>query len=305
MNILLYVAVVLIWGTTWIGIAVQSHYATPVVAILWRFAISALLLWVVLLFSGKLQRIALKDHLFCMLQGLCVFGLNFICFYTAVKYVNSGLESVIFSMAVFFNAINALIFFKQKPSPNFAPAALLGLSGIVLLFWHDLINSQFNAQLLMGIGLCAIGTYGFSLGNMISVRHQKRGLNIFSTNCYAMTYGALVMLILALFTGQDLMPPMNFPFLSSVLYLAVFGTVIGFSAYFSLVGRIGAAKAAYSTLLFPLVALTVSTFFEGYEWTLNAVFGILLILLGNYLMFSRFEIGKKLFSSQKNCEKQA
>lgn len=80
MNILLYVAVVLIWGTTWIGIAVQSHYATPVVAILWRFAISALLLWVVLLFSGKLQRIALKDHLFCMLQGLCVFGLNFICF---------------------------------------------------------------------------------------------------------------------------------------------------------------------------------------------------------------------------------
>ncbi|KAA5648901.1 EamA family transporter, partial [Pseudomonas aeruginosa] len=111
------------------------------------------------------------------------------------------------------------------------------------------------------------------------------GLNIFSTNCYAMTYGAVVMLILALFTGQELMPPMNFPFLSSVLYLAVFGTVIGFSAYFSLVGRIGAATAAYSTLLFPLVALTVSTFFEGYEWTLNAVFGILLILLGNYLMF--------------------
>ena len=91
----------------------------------------------------------------------------------------------------------------------------------------------------------------------------------------------------------------EFPILSSVLYLAVFGTVIGFSAYFSLVGRIGAAKAAYSTLLFPLVALTVSTFFEGYEWTLNAVFGILLILLGNYLMFSKFEIGKKLFSSQK------
>ena len=96
----------------------------------------------------------------------------------------------------------------------------------------------------------------------------------------------------------------EFSILSSVLYLAVFGTVIGFSAYFSLVGRIGAAKAAYSTLLFPLVALTVSTFFEGYVWTLNAVFGILLILLGNYLMFSKLEIGKKLFNSQ-NCEKQA
>jgi drug/metabolite transporter (DMT)-like permease len=113
------------------------------------------------------------------------------------------------------------------------------------------------------------------------------------------------MLSLALFTGQDLMPPMNFPFLSSVLYLAVFGTVIGFSAYFSLVGRIGASKAAYSTLLFPLVALSVSTFFEGYEWTINALIGILFILLGNYLMFSKFKIGGKLFTSHKNCEKQA
>ena len=305
MNALLYVAVVLIWGTTWIGIAIQSHYATPITAILWRFAISALLLWVVLLFSGKLQRIALKDHLFCMLQGLCVFGLNFICFYTAVKYVNSGLESVIFSMAVFFNAINALLFFKQKPSSNFVPAAILGLIGIVLLFWHDLVSSQFNLQLLQGIGLCVLGTFGFSLGNMISVRHQKRELNIFSTNCYAMTYGALIMLSLAIMTGQNLMPTLNFAFVSSVLYLAVFGTVIGFSAYFSLVGRIGAAKAAYSTLLFPLVALSVSTFFEGYVWTLNAVFGILLILLGNYLMFSKFELSKKLFTTQKNCQEQA
>lgn len=81
-------------------------------------------------------------------------------FYTAVKYVNSGLESVIFRWRFSLMPLMRLSF-KQKPSPNFAPAALLGLSGIVLLFWHDLINSQFNAQLLMGIGLCAIGTYGF------------------------------------------------------------------------------------------------------------------------------------------------
>ncbi len=73
MNILLYVAVVLIWGTTWIGIAVQSHYATPVVAILWRFAISALLLWVVLLFSGKLQRIAFK-------RSLVLYAARTLCF---------------------------------------------------------------------------------------------------------------------------------------------------------------------------------------------------------------------------------
>lgn len=190
-------------------------------------------------------------------------------------------------MAVLFNALNSLLFFRQRPSPNLLPAALLGLTGIVALFWQDLAATRMAPELLKGIGLSALGTYGFSLGNMISTRHQRRGLDIFSTNTYAMIYGALLMALIALAQGASFQIEFSSRYIGSLLYLAIFGSVIAFAAYFSLLGRIGAGAAAYSTLLFPLVALTISTIYEGYQWHFNAVLGLCLILLGNLVMFAK------------------
>lgn len=249
--------------------------------------ISAVVMLAVLLLVRRLRHISLRDHLFCVLQGCCVFGFNFYCFYHAAAYINSGLESVIFSMAVLFNAINGLIFFRQRPSPNLLPAAVLGLTGIVALFWQDLVATQMAPELLKGIGLSALGTFGFSLGNMISSRHQRRGLDVLSTNAYAMSYGAILMTLVAVAQGASFHIEFTSHYIGSLLYLAIFGSVIAFAAYFSLLGRIGAGAAAYSTLLFPLVALSISTVYEGYQWHLNAVIGLCLILLGNLVMFSK------------------
>jgi hypothetical protein len=138
-----------------------------------------------------------------MLQGCCVFCFNFWCFYTAAAHINTGLESVIFSMAVLYNAINSFIFFGQRPPARFWTAAALGLVGIITLFWDDLLASGWSASLLTGIGLSALGTYGFSLGNMISMRHQRRGLETMTTNAWAMLYGTLVMGCIALFRGDS------------------------------------------------------------------------------------------------------
>lgn len=132
----------------------------------------------------RLRRLALRDHLYCMLQGCCVFCFNFWCFYTAAAHINTGLESVIFSMAVLYNAINSFIFFGQRPPARFWTAAALGLIGIITLFWNDLLASGWSASLLTGIGLSALGTYGFSLGNMISMRHQRNGLETMTTNAW-------------------------------------------------------------------------------------------------------------------------
>ncbi|QQV65215.1 Putative membrane protein [Acinetobacter junii] len=235
--------------------------------------------------SRKLQKLATRDHLFCMLQACCIFGFNFVCFYYAVQYISSGLEAVIFSMAVIFNTINAKVFFAQQISSRFYPAALFGLFGIIALFWHDVMGTTLNSNTLMGIGLCILGTYGFSLGNMISTRHQKQGLDIFTTNAYAMLYGSLLMALISWFKHDNFFPSMSGSSVSALLYLAIFGSVIGFTAYFYLVGRIGAGKAAYSTLLFPLVALVISTIWEGYDWQMNAVIGVILILCGNAIFF--------------------
>ncbi|MFS2222189.1 DMT family transporter [Pantoea sp. B65] len=287
MNALLYILVVVIWGTTWIAIFMQQGVVPVTVSIFWRFLVAALVMFSALMLMGRLRRISLRDHLFCLLQGCCVFGFNFFCFYHAAAWISSGLESVIFSMAVLFNAINGMLFFRQRPSASLLPAAALGIAGVIALFWHDLMATQLAATLLPGIALSAAGTYGFSLGNMISARHQRRGLETLSTNTYAMFYGALVMGAISLLRGDNFMPQLNLRYLGSLFYLAIFGSVIAFGAYFTLVGRIGASQAAYSTLLFPLVALSLSTLYEGYVWHANAIIGLVMILLGNYVMFAR------------------
>lgn len=296
MNIMLYLAVVLIWGTTWIAIFLQQEAAnTPVlVAVLWRFLLASVLMLVILKLIKRLRPLDKQDHLFCLLQGCCVFGFNFVCFYHAAAWISSGLESVIFSMAVLYNALNSWIFFRQRPPFRLLPAAVLGLGGIVALFWHDIQAAHPAPQLLWGVGLSALGTLGFSFGNMISTRHQRRQRDVLTTNSYAMFYGAIMMAILALLNGDSLAPTFNLQWLGSMSYLAIFGSVLGFGAYFTLVGRIGASQAAYSTLLFPLVALTLSTIYEGYQWHDNAIVGLVMILMGNMVMFVRWPTSRKL-----------
>ncbi|WP_417068175.1 DMT family transporter [Niveibacterium terrae] len=287
MNLALYLTVVLIWGTTWIAIAMQRGPVAAPVSIFWRFALASSCLWLILVLSRTLKRLNRRDHLFCLLQGCCVFGFNFYCLYTAAAYISSGLESVIFSMAVLFNALNARFFFGQPLKPQIIGAALLGGCGILALFWRELCATSLSTTLPLGVGLCLLGAYGFSLGNMISTRHQRRGLDTLSTNAWAMLYGALVMGLIALLRGERFMPELNLRYLGALSYLAIFGSVIAFGAYFKLVGRIGASQAAYSSLLIPLVALTVSTVCEGYVWHPNAVAGLAMILAGNLVMFAR------------------
>ncbi|MGO3911570.1 EamA family transporter [Huaxiibacter chinensis] len=289
MNALLYGLVVVIWGTTWIAIFLQQGPVAAPVSIFWRFAVASATIMFVLLALRRLRTLALRDHLFCLLQGCCVFCFNFWCFYTAAAWINTGLESVIFSMAVLYNAINCFIFFGQRPPARFWYAALLGLCGIITLFWDDVVASGWNNGLLLGIGLSALGTYGFSLGNMISMRHQRRGLETMTTNAWAMFYGTVMIGIIALIRGDNFMPEWTVSYIGALLYLAIFGSVIAFGAYFTLVGRIGPGKAAYSTLLFPLVALSISTVYEGYVWHLNGILGLLLILTGNMVMFAKPE----------------
>ena len=285
MNAVLYALVVLVFGTTWIAVAAQHGEIAPVVAVFWRFCIAGLILFFGLIILKRLKKLTLEDHLFCVLQGFCVFSLNFICFYSAVEFINSGLESVIFSLAVIFNAINSYLFFKQRISIYFIPAMGCGAVGILALFWHDLTATHIHWQTIQAILLCILGTYGFSLGNMISLRHQRKGCDVLTTNAYGMLYGAVIMIVITVVKGEVFFAHTSWIAMSAVGYLAIVGSVIGFSIYFILVGRIGAGQAAYSTLLFPLVALTISTFWENYQWTLSSGLGIVLILAGNFILF--------------------
>ncbi len=284
----LYLLTVLIWGTTWIAIKLQLGEVAVQASILYRFSLAALVLFAVLLLSRRLQKIERSDHLFCFIQGCCLFCFNFFCIYTATGYISSGLASVIFSMATVMNVINNRLWFGLRPALRTVLGSCLGLAGVAALFWPQITDGGFNADVLLGMGLAALGTWFFSSGNMVSVRHQKKGLKTTTTNAWSMFYGVLMMSVIILLQGVPLTFSWETGYISSLLYLAIPGTVIGFTAYLILVGRIGADKAAYSTVMFPAVALTISTFYEGYQWTELALLGFGLVVLGNVMIFARW-----------------
>ncbi|MGH1541477.1 MAG: DMT family transporter [Arenicella sp.] len=288
MTLFLYSLTVIIWGTTWIAISLQNGSVDSLVSIFYRFALAGLTLLPCLLLLGKIQKTRLKDHLWFVMQGFCLFCVNFICFYTASKSMASGLLSIIFSAAIFYNAFNNRIFFGVRPAKSIYTAGLLGISGLVLLFWQELQDTSASRELLIGIGLSALGTYLFSLGNMITVRLAKHKIQPLTSNAYGMNYGALIMLLIIWLSDTPINWDYRSEYIYSLVYLAIPGSIIGFTAYLSLVNRIGANQAAYATVLFPVIALAISSVFEGYTWGWLNSLGLVCVLLGNAVALNLF-----------------
>jgi drug/metabolite transporter (DMT)-like permease len=287
MNLSLYLLTVLIWGTTWIAIKLQMGEVAIAASIAYRFALAAAVLFAVLLLSGRLQKLDRRGQVICLIQGLCLFCINFLCFYTASQWIPSGLVAVIFSTATLWNALNARLFFKQKIAANVLAGGALGLAGLGLLFWPELASHAASRETLLGIGLSLIGTLCFSAGNLLSSLQQKAGLKPLTTNAWGMLYGALMLVAICLVNGTPFGFEWSTRYVGSLLYLAIPGSVIGFTAYLTLVGRMGPERAAYCTVLFPVVALNISVFVEGYQWTAPALFGLVLVMLGYVRVFRK------------------
>jgi drug/metabolite transporter (DMT)-like permease len=287
MNISLYLLTVLIWGTTWIALKLQLGEVAIPVSIVHRFGLAALILFAMLLISGKLQKVNRRGQLICLAQGLCLFCVNFMCFLHASQWIPSGLVAVVFSTSTLWNALNARVFFKQKIARNVLAGGALGLVGLACLFWPELSGHSASHETLIGLGLALLGTLCFSAGNMLSSLQQKAGLRPLTTNAYGMLYGAAMLCVYCLVSGTPFGFEWNTRYIGSLLYLVIPGSVIGFTAYLTLVGRMGPERAAYCTVLFPVVALNVSAFAEGYQWTAPALMGLVLVMAGNVLVFRK------------------
>ncbi|WP_213875230.1 DMT family transporter [Pseudomonas sp. dw_358] len=287
MNLVLYVLTVLIWGTTWIALKLQLGNVAIEASIVYRFGLAALILFAWLLISRRLQPMNRRGHLICLAQGLCLFCVNFICFLNASQWVPSGLVAVVFSTATLWNALNSRLFFGQKIARNVLSGGALGLLGLGLLFWPELAARKASHQTLIGLSLALLGTLCFSAGNMLSSLQQKNGLRPLTTNAWGMLYGALMLGAWCLFKGVPFSIEWNQRYIGSLLYLVIPGSVVGFTAYLTLVGRMGPERAAYCTVLFPLVALNVSAVMEGYQWTAPALVGLLAVMAGNVLVFRK------------------
>jgi drug/metabolite transporter (DMT)-like permease len=282
----LYVVTVLIWGTSWYAMELQLVLPGEL-AIAQRYVLSAVMLVGYCLLAGRSLRFSRRDHLFMALQGFFLFSVNYILFYWAAAYLVSGLLAVCFSTITVMNIANGALLYRRRVEPKVALAALLGLIGIGLVFWPELAKVDLSRTAAIGLALSLVATYAASLGNMVTVRHQRAGIPVLEANAVGMSYGALFTLILVVARGIPFEFVWTPSYLGALFYLAFFASIIGFGAYLTLIERIGADRAAYTGVLFPIVALGVSTFLENYQWTASAVIGVLLVLAGNLLVLGR------------------
>jgi len=286
-NVLLYVVTVLIWGSSWLAIKYQLGSVDPMVSVAYRFLLASGISWLYCRLSRRLMHFSLRDHAFMFLQGASLFALNYWLFYVSELTLTSGLAAVIFSTIVVMNLLNGAIFLKNRLEIRVIAGAFIGLLGIMLVFWPEVTDFESGSENLFAAALAVLATFLASIGNIASARNQRAGIPVVQANTFGMTYGALLMLGLSWATGREFTFELTLPYVSSLVFLSVFASIIAFWSYLTLLGRVGVERAAYATLIFPLVALGISTIFEGYQWTAYAGIGILLILAGNLLILKR------------------
>ena len=290
-NLALYSITVLVWGSTWLLINFQLGTVAPEVSVVYRYAIAAALLFAWSGVRGLRLRFGLFAHLRFFLLGMFLFSFNYIATYSAQEYIPSALNAVAFSTMMWMNVLNTRLFFGTRIEPKLWLGALLGMAGIAILFWPEVSAISFSDRTLIGASLSLAGALLASLGNMVSHQAQKEALPILQSNAWGMFYGMAITALIA--WRREL--PFNFEltpsYIGSLLYLAVFGSIVAFGSYLKLMGRIGPHKAGYAVVMFPVVALVLSVMFEGLSVEPHIVTGVIFVLTGNLVILG----GRQLF----------
>ena len=283
-NLSLYALSVLIWGSTWLAIKFQLGVAPPAVSVAARFLLAAALLFAYAARRRLPLAFSRKAHLWLALQGLLMFGLNYVTVYLAERSLASGIVAVIFSLSVFCNLIGARLAFGTPIQPAAMAGALVGCAGVGLLFSPQLANLAASGAEMGDVALAIFSALVASAGNIVASRNHRAGQPVITNTAWSMLYGAVGVACYAAATECGIVLDWSAGYVASLVYLSVFGSVIAFTAYLTLMKRVGPGKAGYSSVAIPVVALLLSTLFEHLRWRPLMVAGALLCLAGNVLV---------------------
>lgn len=280
---MLYTTTVMIWGSTFLAIKYQLGDVDPLISVAYRFTLAATLLLAFCRLKGLNLRFSLKDHCYMAILGSLLFSINYWLVYVAELYLTSGLVAIIFSSIVFMNIANGAIFLGSAVDKRVIAGACLGIAGIALIFLPEIRSFNLADKGLFGLLVGLAAALLASLGNITSARNTQNNIPVIQANAFGMAYGALLLIIVGIILGKDFNFIFTIPYISSLFYLAVFGSIIAFGSYLTLIGSIGADKAAYTIMIVPVVALFLSSLFEGYNWNLSAGAGLVLVMTGNFM----------------------
>ena len=277
-----------IWGSTWIVIRGQLGSVPPQWSVTYRFIIAAAAMFAIALIKRDSLNLGRRGMLAAAFLGFTQFCINFNAVYLAERHITSGVVATVFALLLIPSSLLGWLFLGHKPTQRFFWSSTVAVAGIALLFAHELNDHPATAsQIAVGIGLTLVGMLGASIANVVQARPEIRHYPLFSLLAWSMAAGALIDGIIAFaMTGPPTFDPRP-EYWAGLLFLALAASVLTFSLYYPVVRRIGPAKAAYSSVIVPIIAMGFSTWLEGYRWTPTTIAGALLALGGMVGALSR------------------
>tara|TARA_Y100000768_G_scaffold358256_1_gene313926 strand:+ start:82 stop:861 length:780 start_codon:yes stop_codon:yes gene_type:complete len=257
------------------------------VSVFYRFFLASVIILGFCIFKKYRIKFSLKEHFYIAVLGILLFNINYVIFYLSTQYLISGFVALCFSSILFMNVINNIVFHRSLPSIMTILGGAIGSLGLIFIFYNEISSFTFSSTTSFGIFLGIIATYFASLGNLVSAHTSKINLPVVPVTGYGMLYGSISLLIYLLITGVPFEFDFSLRYNLSLVYLSIFGSVFGFSLYLTLIKKIGSNDAAYVAIIMPLIALLVSTIFEGLIWNLSLVIGAIMIILGNVLILKK------------------
>ncbi len=282
-NTTLYGICVLIWGTTWFAITAQIAVLAPEAGVAIRFGLAALVLMTACHLRGTRLRYPPRVHALFIAQGLAAFCASYVCVYQAERFVVSGVVAVGYAASPLFGLVLARVCLGSRMSARVALGGVVGIAGVALIFWHEFARLTLSQHVVWGAELTMVSVLLASMGTIAAAAYHRHGVSGWGPLAWSMSYGSAGALLFALAIGTPWNWSWHPAFLGSLLYLSLFGSIAAFGAYIALVRRVGPAKAGYIGVLTPVVALVISSAYEGFIWTGLTVAGIALAIVGNVI----------------------
>jgi drug/metabolite transporter (DMT)-like permease len=271
----------LIWGSTWLVIEYQLPYAPAAWSITWRFLLAAGSMLAAAWWTGKPLRLGAAGQRLALLVGVSQFTLNYLLVYAAEARIASGLVALVSALMILPNALFAAVFLHHRVSSRFVAGSAIAIGGITVLFAQELVHAALPpGRILAGVGLAVAGLLAASVGNVLQATRDARAVAPATLLAWAMGYGAVGDAAVA--WVQDGPPAFSLApaYLAGLVYLAVAGSAVSFSCYYHVIRQVGPARAAWVGVLIPVIAMALSTLFEGYRWSVAAGVGAALAVAG-------------------------
>ena len=268
---LLFAIASLIWGSTFWAITLQLGEVPPAVSVAYRFGLAAAVLFAYCAVRGDRLLLPWKTLRWTALQGFFTFCLSYLCTYSSEQYLVSALVAVLFALMVFWNPICNRIAFGTGISARTWAAGAVAITGVVLLFSNSLavaseqIAAGGQGTFLLGLGLALTATIASSVGNVVVIKVRENSTNLMLTMAWSMLWGTLMVAAWILLTGQHFVMPHGLRYWAGLAYLSLFGSVVAFFAYFTLIARIGSQKAVYIGVVTPVISVLLSIQLEHYR----------------------------------------